>query len=1100
MMSLSPGKMSLHAAGYFSKEDYYLRGAEQGRNSQWCGEGAHALGLDGQVSEEDFRALCRGYDTAGVRIIAPNVTYDKKTGQKVETHRAGNDNTYSPPKSVSLLYAAGVDPAREAHDAAVLSMLGHVEKHYCHYQSPQGIRNGKLVAAKFDHATSRNVDPQLHSHVFVLNAVLTPEGRWRANDPNAIFEDQKSLGLLYRQELARELQARGFEITIQNRSQMYFEIAGVDPRLIEYFSSRRKEIEKQVTLWKKEKKFTGVAHARLYEMAALDTRDPKRDFTREDVTAIFERGFGVCGTSMAQVKLEHEAALSLAQEREGSLPADPAVRVVELALRDLTDKEAVLDRARLLDQAVRISGGRHYLEELNAAIDGGTEGVLRLGQNTVGRELYTTAAMLELERGNLEKVRELSRTPFLPAAQDWEIEEFRKRLASEGVRPTAGQCKEFDNEVAGTSGVTLTVGDPGTAKTFTLGTIERFYDEVLKPQGRDPFSLDLASTGKAAREMSHATGRPAFTVAAFTNAYAASKFDLQGENGGALRLRVSGEEILIPEGWQVVLRVDEAGFLGARQARHLLEVMKDLQERGQAKLHLLGDTKQMQAVEAGDFLRQVRELGVRQEVDYAHLTEILRQRNPELLEIAKVLNREDRALGENAKEALATLGKQGSMTEISDLSELKAAAVDHYLLESRKLSHLPKRAAAGELQSVILVTATNEERCELNHDIRAARIKAGEIAEGKSFPVLLPVRQGITVESYQLGDTVRFSGVEREDGKMQKWQARLGTEAEVTGIDREQNLVRVSYCFTTHKKDGQEISRSVTKELSAAEMAGRTTLLREQERSFAVGDRIIALKNDKKLDLQNGTMGVIKELDQKGCVLVDLGNKEVLLNLDHYRQIDHAYAVTIHKSQGATVEHSIMFATAKPDQVPGAEISTAERYGRPSYNALNVAVTRAQFETRVFTNSVEGLTRSVGNVDGKSSALPEISGPSQEISPNRPEREVPKAGSGRELHEKIKELARAMRGPGEKREEVGRDLPAKEVSVHSVGVEFTGKIDELESAIRGPGGLKKEPGLEGIGAPLAARIDGLPTPGRVIASVQKVKAPKVKGKEMELEL
>ena len=94
--------------------------------------------------------------------------------------------------------------------------------------------------------------------------------------------------------------------------------------------------------------------------------------------------------------------------------------------------------------------------------------MLKLGQNVYGREIYSTAAMLELETGNLEKVRKLSQASFLPEAQGWEIEEYRRRRALEGVRPTAGQCKEFDNEVAGRGGVTLTVGDPGTVKTYTL--------------------------------------------------------------------------------------------------------------------------------------------------------------------------------------------------------------------------------------------------------------------------------------------------------------------------------------------------------------------------------------------------------------------------------------------------------------------------------------------------------------------------------------------------------------------------------------------------------------------------------------------------------
>lgn len=58
------------------------------------------------------------------------------------------------------------------------------------------------------------------------------------------------------------------------------------------------------------------------------------------------------------------------------------------------------------------------------------------------------------------------------------------------------------------------------------------------------------------------------------------------------------------EGLQVVLRVDEVSFVGARQGGHLLQVVKELQESGvQAKLHLIGDTRQLQAIQAGDLFR-----------------------------------------------------------------------------------------------------------------------------------------------------------------------------------------------------------------------------------------------------------------------------------------------------------------------------------------------------------------------------------------------------------------------------------------------------------------------------------------------------------------
>ncbi|WP_214608074.1 MobF family relaxase [Geoanaerobacter pelophilus] len=1056
MMSVSPGMAAGQAGGYFSQEDYYLRGDDLGENSLWLGRGSRELGLEGPVREEEFRALCRGEDPEGNLIVAPKLTRDPHSGLLVETHRAGNDCTFSAPKSVSIAYAAGVDGVREAHDAAVLSVVGHMEEHYSHYRSPEGVRNGGMVAAKFDHATSRNIDPQLHSHVFVVNAVRTGDGSWRANEPKAIFQDQKSLGLLYRQALAHELIERGFEVEIRDRSQMFIELKGIDPRLVEHFSSRRLAIEEQVERWRSEGHFIGVPHARLYEMAALESRDPKRSITKEEVTRIFERGFEECGSSVQKVRLELEES----RERALSVPrpeVEPPRRVLEAAVRDLAEREAVLDRARVLDQAVRVSGGGHTLSELNAALDGGTPGLVRLGQDARGRELYTTAEMQELERRNLDRIRELA--PFRSVTTKAELERYLERLSEEGVRLTAGQTAEVFNELTGSRGAALSMGDPGTAKTSTLKVIERFNEEVLVPEGQEHLSVNLAYTGKAARELSLATGRPACTLSSFEKANPASKFALQRQNGEPAMVMVAGEKILIPDqgGREVVFRVDEAGFLGARQAEHLLEVVEELQQRGlQVKLHLLGDSKQMQGIQAGDLLKQVRELGLRQEVDYAHLDEILRQRDPGLLEIARTLNREDRPLAENARKALSELEKRCELREFSNLEDLRREVMQHYLEESRKPSLLPERERNGDTQQVLLVTSTNAQRKELNSEIRAARVAAGEIEEGKSFTVLSPVRQELTVEGYQLGDTVLFSGEPAGNGRMINWGARLQTEGQVVKLDRGQNRVTVSYLFAGKGPDGEKELREVSKEFSAADLAGRTTLFRKEERRFSVGDRIVALKNDAKLDLQNGALGVIRELDDKGAMLVDLGDRQVRLDLEKYRQLDHAYAVTIHKSQGSTVEHSIMYAPVRPGKGPEKEIDgAAEEYGRTSYNALNVAVTRARFGTRVFTNSIEGLTRSVETVDGKTSTLAKVREPKRNISPVLLEKIEGRPGPGLSL--KIENLQRVM--------------------------------------LRPEAGVRKMPSLEHVVPMLRVPGHKLPAPVREIPSLQKTV-----GRQLELSL
>ena len=80
-------------------------------------------------------------------------------------------------------------------------------------------------------------------------------------------------------------------------------------------------------------------------------------------------------------------------------------------------------------------------------------------------------------------------------------------------------------------------------------------------------------------------------------------------------------------------------------------------------------------------------------------------------------------------------------------------------------------------------------------------------------------------------------------------------------------------------------------------------------RTFCEGDRIVFLKNSKALDVKNGTTGTLEKigLDGRGewtfRVRTDEG-KTVVFSPEDYAVIDHGYAQTIHKSQGATVEKS----------------------------------------------------------------------------------------------------------------------------------------------------------------------------------------------------
>lgn len=87
-------------------------------------------------------------------------------------------------------------------------------------------------------------------------------------------------------------------------------------------------------------------------------------------------------------------------------------------------------------------------------------------------------------------------------------------------------------------------------------------------------------SGKAAQEMENACARSGFTVDAFLNARSSGDLGLQRQDAGAPMLVVANERLELSTGSQVVLRVDEAGMLGARQAGLLLDTVRELQGRG----------------------------------------------------------------------------------------------------------------------------------------------------------------------------------------------------------------------------------------------------------------------------------------------------------------------------------------------------------------------------------------------------------------------------------------------------------------------------------------------------------------------------------------
>ncbi|MCK1512742.1 Ti-type conjugative transfer relaxase TraA [Bradyrhizobium sp. 190] len=81
------------------------------------------------------------------------------------------------------------------------------------------------------------------------------------------------------------------------------------------------------------------------------------------------------------------------------------------------------------------------------------------------------------------------------------------------------------------------------------------------------------------------------------------------------------------------------------------------------------------------------------------------------------------------------------------------------------------------------------------------------------------------------------------------------------------------------------------------------------ERSFANGDRVMFLQNERGLGVKNGTLGTIEQVSEKSMSVRADDGRSVHFDLKDYNRIDHGYAATIHKAQGMTVDRTHVLAT-----------------------------------------------------------------------------------------------------------------------------------------------------------------------------------------------
>jgi conjugative relaxase-like TrwC/TraI family protein len=597
---LSIGVMKAAGWEYYAREvadgleDYYAGVGET--PGVWTGVGATAAGISGTVTAE---ALALAFDEGR----------HPRTGEPLgRPWRAGGvigfDATFSAPKSVSLLFAlAGRDVRAEVRAAHVVAVedagLAYLEDHAAFTRRG---RNGVmvtdtdgLVIARFEHRTSRALDPQLHSHCLILNKVRdAQDGSWRALHGRSLFDEAKTAGMLYqaalRAELTRRLGVAWGPVSEHGQA----ELVGIPEPLLARFSTRTTEIEAAA-----EAKIADLEHAlgraleagergRICRLAVLDTRRAK---PREPVAelSLYDRWVADAREAGWEPADVVEAAVRGRSVRAAPVSVEHLVEAVvgELCVEraTFTRREVIQAVTRHVDPVIRADAGQvheHVERMADVVLADPTVMCLRPPERVeapaslVRRDgstvweppqarRYTTREMLAVE-GRILHAAQIGRAARvgIVAAEtlDHAITLNHTALGidqHEAVRAITSQGRRLE----------IVVGPAGTGKTTMLRVAARAWEDT------GVHVLGLAHTAAAAEVLRSDADMPAETVAKFLDWHDRP-----------------------PAGWGLtprhVLVVDEAGMVATRD----LDRLVDLVTRHGAKLVLVGDHHQLGAIRA----------------------------------------------------------------------------------------------------------------------------------------------------------------------------------------------------------------------------------------------------------------------------------------------------------------------------------------------------------------------------------------------------------------------------------------------------------------------------------------------------------------------
>ncbi|HJO65897.1 MAG TPA: Ti-type conjugative transfer relaxase TraA [Sphingomonas sanguinis] len=458
------------------------------------------------------------------------------------------------------------------------------------------------------------------------------------------------------------------------------------------------------------------------------------------------------GQGLEAERIEDHARI--ARDNGEKIIANPSI-----ALDAITRQQATFTTRDLAVFAFRHSDGKEQFDQVIGAVRASPE-LVALGKDGRDQERFTSRDMIAVEA-------RLERSAGELAARDGHGVADRHRDAAIGAAEGRGlvlsaEQRDALDHITGSAGLASVVGYAGSGKSAMLGVAREAWE-------REGYTVrGAALSGIAAENLEGGSGISSRTIASLEHAWE------------------QGREQLGPRD---VLVVDEAGMIGSRQMERVLSQARD----AGAKVVMVGDPEQLQAIEAGAAFRSVTERH-----GAAEITEIRRQR-------------ED--WQRDATRALAT-GRTGEAIHAYDGKGMVHAADTREQARGELVDGWDRARQAEPGKSRVILTHTNAEVRELNEEARGRLRASGDLGDDVTFSADRGTR------AFARGDRLMFLRNERSLGvkngtlgtieqvSAEGMKVRLDNGARVAFDAKDYAAVDHGYAATFHKAQGVTVDRA----------------------------------------------------------------------------------------------------------------------------------------------------------------------------------------------------------------------------------------------------------------------------------------------------